>query len=178
MSNDRRSRISIERALECLSYDPETGEFVWKKGQRAGTVAGCKKNDGYIYMKIDQIQVQAANLAWAMHYGVWPDLIVDHIDGDRANNRISNFRLATEVQNRHNTKIRSDNTSGHKGVHYNAASRKWVAAIKCNGKRFNLGNFASPDGAAEAYRQAAIRLHGEFAKPLGIPARVDSEEAR
>lgn len=88
--------------------------------------------------------------------------VVDHITGDRSDNRMSNLRLVTYAQNSQNAGMRSDNTSGHKGV-YRSAGR-WTAQIQANGARHWLGRFDSVAQASEAYAAAVIRFHGEFGR--------------
>jgi len=89
---------------------------------------------------------------------------VDHVDGDRANNKIENLRLATVPQNRMNRRKSKANTSGRKGVSWNKASKKWVAYIKAHGKRKHLGFFECLEEAHAAYRKAADEMHKEFAR--------------
>lgn len=91
-------------------------------------------------------------------------MLVDHINMDRLDNRRSNLRICTNQQNRWNTKIQSNNTTGIKGVYFSKQRRKFVAQIKFNGKFKNLGGFPSAAEAAEAYRIAAIDQRGEFVR--------------
>lgn len=87
---------------------------------------------------------------------------VDHVNGNKLDNRKSNLRLATPSQNRWNTTKRKHNTSGYKGVYYHYG--KWQARIGINYREITLGTFNKPEKAAEAYNDAARVLHGEFAK--------------
>lgn len=89
--------------------------------------------------------------------------IVDHVNGDGLDNRRSNLRLATHGQNMANSKMRSNNTSGFKGVSLDRQSGKWRAQIQHNKKRILLGCFDDPELAHKAYCEAAIKYHGEFA---------------
>lgn len=95
--------------------------------------------------------------------GCEPGLQVDHIDGNGLNNSRSNLRFCTNKENGRNRLISKANKSGFKGVSLHKASNKWMASIKHEGKSRNLGYFPTPEQAHEAYKQAAIRLHGEFA---------------
>ena len=88
---------------------------------------------------------------------------VDHINGDRSDNRRSNLRTCIHAQNMKNSKLRADNASGFKGVCYNKRNRKWVAQIQANGIKKHLGLFENPEVAHEFYCLAADMLHGEFA---------------
>ena len=89
---------------------------------------------------------------------------VDHKDGDGLNNQKENLRPCTVSQNCWNVGKFSTNTSGHKGAFWHKGTNKWRAQISCNGKSKHLGYFDSVEEAAEAYKEAAKRLHGEFAK--------------
>lgn len=89
---------------------------------------------------------------------------VDHIDGDGLNNRRSNLRLADKRQNAQNAKRPSNNTSGHKGVYWHKQRQKWAAYINAEGKMRYLGLFSVFKDACEAYRNAARRYFGEFAR--------------
>lgn len=95
-------------------------------------------------------------------------MVVDHIDGNGLNNLKGNLRLATISGNNHNSRIRKDNTSGYKGVHWNSRASKWRAEIRLNGKVKFLGYFDDPIEAAKTRDKAAVELHGEFAK-LNFP---------
>jgi hypothetical protein len=101
-----------------------------------------------------------------MHRFIMGDPIgieVDHKKhGDTLNNRRSNLRLATKSQNGCNRGKQRNNTSGHKGVCWDSAKGKWRAEIKAGGKKFHLGRFRDKAEAAEAYKNAATKLHGEF----------------
>lgn len=90
--------------------------------------------------------------------------MVDHINGDRLDNCRANLRPCSVLQNTRNQRLRVTNTSGFKGVHWNAHSGKWQASIRNGERKVYLGTFADPRVAAHAYNRAAIRLHGEFAR--------------
>ena len=87
---------------------------------------------------------------------------VDHVNGDRLDNRKSNLRLCVRSQNNMNQCLRKDNTSGHKGVYWRSDSNKWRASISAFGKRLHLGSFQSKTDAIHAYAEAAKRMHGDF----------------
>ena len=90
--------------------------------------------------------------------------LVDHINGKCTDNRRSNLRFATLSQNAMNKKTSKQNTSGHKGVHWNKAQSKWIARIKVKGVSMYLGQYDDVLQAAEAYSKAAKEHHGEFAR--------------
>ena len=93
-----------------------------------------------------------------------PGELVDHIHHLTLDNRKSELRLCTTEQNAHNMAKHSDNTSGYKGVRWIKDREKWRAQIGMRGKKIFLGDFASPEMAYNAYCEAAIALHGEFAR--------------
>lgn len=162
--NDRKT--TLERVRERLSYDPATGELRWRTSHRAGRLAGHTGVDGYVRVRFDYRNHYAHRLIWLLHYGKSPDhgMEIDHINGDRLDNRIANLRLASFTQNHWNSRARRDNTSGYKGTWLHKASGLWVARIKKNKKIHHLGYFKTPEEAHDAYKMAATRLHGEFAK--------------
>ena len=96
-----------------------------------------------------------------MHKGYLPD-ILDHIDGNKLNNRIENLRECTEVQNCYNAKTPKNNTSGIKGVSWSKRLKKWRAQIQVNGKKKSLGFFFDKEVADQIIRIERARLHGEF----------------
>lgn len=93
---------------------------------------------------------------------------VDHVSGDKLNNRRSNLRIATPTQNARNTRLARNNTSGFKGVSETAEGR-WRARITVDWIEIRLGNFDTREQAAAAYDAAALIHHGEFASPNPIP---------
>lgn len=91
-------------------------------------------------------------------------LQVDHVNGDQTDNRRSNLRLATRSQNLANSRLRSDNSTGFKGVHFNKAERRYIASISKQGRRHHLGYYDTAEEAHKAYLTAAQALFGEFAR--------------
>lgn len=94
-----------------------------------------------------------------------PDgMYVDHINGDRLDNRKSNLRVCTNAQNSANQRLRASNTSGYKGVVLDKRRNRWVAQIKVNYKTRRYGSFATPLEAAKVYNEKAKEAWGEYAK--------------
>lgn len=158
-----RDEIDVLRALaiSSLDYDPETGVLRWKVARaqrvRVGDIAGSlNRYSGYQTVSLRNKGYRAHRLIWLMVHGEWPDLVIDHIDRDTANNRLSNLRLATRSQNSANGKVRRN---GLKGAHFHKGSRRWHA--KLCGKL--VGSFGTEDEAHRAYVQAASLKHGPFA---------------
>lgn len=92
--------------------------------------------------------------------------LVDHINGNGLDNRRSNLRLCSHVENMQNRRMHRNNQSGHKGVYFDPDlnGRPWRAQIRAHGKKHCLGRFDTAEQACEAYKNAALRLHGPFAR--------------
>ena len=158
-------RTTADRIRELFAYAPDTGLFTRIKpvrGKSIGNIAGAVQQNGYIYIKVDNVLYKAHRLAWLHTYGKWPSMAIDHVNGIRADNRIINLRLATRSQNSANSQRRKDNTSGFKGVH--RLGNRWVARIQHEGMRLHLGMFETAEGAHAAYTVAAIERHSTFAR--------------
>lgn len=143
-----------------IVYDVETGEFFTLGGKRKSIHFDSK---GYAFISIQGTKLLAHRAAWAMTYGECPKKHIDHIDGNKANNRISNLRVCTHNQNQHNQGIRKTNKSGYKGVSWMKSVQKWHAQICANSKVTHLGFYSTPEEAAKVYDRAALDIHGEFA---------------
>ena len=106
----------------------------------------------------------AHRLAWFYVYGSWPGLYIDHINGNKTDNRINNLRAATPSNNQHNRGKSKRNITGLKGVSYDVKRRKWVSGISYNGIKMNLGRYDCPAAASFAYQIAADIYHGDYAR--------------
>lgn len=152
---------TLENLRETFDYDPKTGKFSWKA--EPGSITA----NGYRYIKVNGKLQLAHRLAWLYYYGEEPVGLVDHINGDRADNRIENLRIATYSQNSANAKLHTRNTSGLKGVckivRKGVWTGRWQASITHNNKQIGLGSFKTKELAHVAYMKAAERLQGEFA---------------
>jgi hypothetical protein len=153
------TRLTADDVRALLDYDPETGVFTWKA---RGTVAGCESR-GYLVIRIGRTTQRAHRLAWLLTYGEWPSQI-DHRDGNRSNNAISNLRLASTAQNSQNAKLRADSSTGFKGVSVCNFTGRFRAYINVDNKRVHLGRFNTAEEAGEAYKAAALKHFGEFAR--------------
>ena len=149
----------------------DDGNIIWKENRsqstKAGDVAGSLTNKRYRRVEITlcgkTYSIATHRIIWEMFNGPIPSgAQIDHIDGDRANNRIQNLRLADSKQNAWNRGLSRANTSGFKGVCYEKASRKWLTQIRTNGVARKIGRFNTKEEAAEAYRKADIQYRGEF----------------
>ena len=163
MKQKHKALPSNERLNELFSYDPETGELRWKINRRgpakAGQLAGVvDKSRGYIKVSIDNIRYKAHRICYKIATGWDVGMFeIDHINGVRADNRLSNLRMVNAITNRKNTKRRVDNSSGYSGVSFVKRSKKWRAQIKANEKRIHLGCFAKLEDAVAARAAAEVK---------------------
>jgi hypothetical protein len=99
------------------------------------------------------------------------DVEIDHRDSDGLNNCRNNLRVCSHIQNTRNSRRRSDNTSGFKGVHYDTNRKRWIAQVQINGRRSHIGAYRTREEAARAYDLAAVKYFGEFAR-LNFPHKA------
>lgn len=167
--------LTVEDLRELLAYDPETGLFTWlsRTAKHCASELSAKRwnvrfagkpafttphSAGYLEARVLWTAVLAHRAAWAMHYGVWPSDQIDHINGDRTDNRIVNLREADQTLNNRNLGLSRRNKSGTVGVSMGSKG-KWIARICEGGKVIHLGSFANLDDAIAA-RSAALVRHG------------------
>jgi hypothetical protein len=169
---------------KAIAYDSQTGLFTWLprgvdmfkstptgiaqrvcanwNARNSGRVAGTKDSHGYVQIKLRGRLYLAHRLAWRLVHGECSEEI-DHIDGDRSNNRIGNLRVATRAQNCANRRVRSDSISKIKGVQ-RRPNGLWQSRLCVNGTKHYLGVFGSRGEAIDAYERAARTHFKEFAK--------------
>ena len=166
---------------ELLEYNPMTGALVWRKrsekwfASKGGVSAQANAerwnkryankpalssltNYGYLCGALVGFRVLAHRVVFAMHYGEWPKGQIDHINGDRFDNRICNLRDVSRAENAKNSKKPITNTSGVIGVTWNRSRKKWVAQIKVDQKNQFLGHFDCKEDAATARAEAELRF--------------------
>ena len=181
--------IAPDVLRQLLRYEPETGRLFWREREAAWFSVGkdgatrnaakwnarfagkeainsASASHGYLDGAVLGQGVLAHRVAFAIAHGRWP-VGIDHIDGDRRNNRLSNLREADQAENTLNAKIRADNKSGASGV-WRLKRGGWRARIKRSGVIEDLGTFQTKEAAVEAWRIAAARLgfhpnHGRLA---------------
>lgn len=157
--------LTQNRLIELLDYNASTGIFMWRRsgpGRWGSLLAGrVNPRRGYLQISIDYKKYYTHRLAWLYTFGVMPEEI-DHINGDRLDNRIENLRPATRKQNSRNRVRPQNNKSGVKGV-YRSSPNTWRAQIKVDGKQIVLGWFRDLGAARAAYLAAAKEHFGEFA---------------
>jgi HNH endonuclease len=156
--------ITQKRLKELLRYDLKTGEFFWRvsPGKRlfVGKRAGSLDRQSYLVIRIDYKIYRAHRLAWLYVHGKFPKGQLDHKNRKRADNRISNLRIATQSQNMVNAPIHRDHKhSNFKGV--TKVKNSWMAQICKNYKNIYLGCFSTPEAAHAVYCTTAKKLHGK-----------------
>jgi hypothetical protein len=170
--------MTVERLKQLLNYDPHTGKFYWKwrpedefshpkyviiwNGRFAGKEAGRVVDQGYRVIMHNGKPYRAHRLVFLLHFGEMPNK-VDHINGDRLDNRLANLREADDVQNSHNTQKSKRNSSGYKGVSYNKRRRKYTASISCRRKQYHVGYYPTAEDAAFAVAVKRDELHKDYA---------------
>lgn len=160
-------KLTTKRLREVISYNPDSGIFTWKVKRPGrftgpGEIAGSLKVR-YRFITIDCVTYRAHRLALFYMTGRWPKDGIDHINGNGYDNRWINLREATTLENLFNSRKRSDNTSGIKGVYWAALTKRWVANICSSRKTKNLASFANKNDAAICYNYNAAYLRGQFA---------------
>ena len=150
---------AAERLWESFTYAPLTGQLY-----RDGAPVGGVTAKGYITLRLDGVPYYAHRLVWKWCSGHDPAAEVDHINGTRTDNRISNLRPADRAQQTANSARRHNNRSGYKGVNFYPRLNRWVAQIQKHKKKHHLGYFTTAEEAAAAYAAASLELHGEFGR--------------
>lgn len=150
-----------------LDYNPDTGVFTRKVSRfqgkgKAGSVAGYVNPSGYRRIMVNNRGMWAHRLAWVISTGSWPEGEVDHINGERDDNRLANLRACTHAENRQNMRRPQRNsTSGVLGVSFDKSRGKWCAKIKvkAEGRNRTIGRYATLELASAAYLAAKAKMH-------------------
>lgn len=173
-SFSKKDRARIFAAAEIaafrstIAYDPEIGRMSWivpptnstaRPGDEIGSVS-----QGYRRVKIAGRSIMCHRIAWAIYYNQDPPAFIDHINGNRLDNRIDNLRLASRAENACNKSAYRKASDLPKGVTFHSSTGLYRARIRFGGKLHSLGLFASPEEAGQAYRKAADKYFGAFAR--------------
>lgn len=169
-----KSLITPEDLRKLVHYDPETGELQWRerslewfKSRRSCKVWNKRYSwkpcfnvpgsDGYGHGRVMGNNLLGHRVAWAVHFGKWPDGQIDHINGDRIDNRLCNLRVVEPGANSRNRKRTVLNTSGVAGVHFNKKQQVWIATINHNGRPVHLGCFKHFPDAVSVRKEAEVK---------------------
>jgi hypothetical protein len=156
--------MTQDELKKLLRYDQETGSFAWKvatnKRISVGQIAGTVNQEGYVNIGVLRKRYLAHRLAWLYVNGEMPDGEIDHINRIRSDNRISNLRAVSRKQNCENLGVRSDNTTGFRGVRKDNRPGKspFVARVVNHGKDIYIGSFQTAEEASNAYLKKATEL--------------------
>ena len=174
-AHDPANHVDYHTAAASLDYNPQTGVLVWRerpetmfRNRQAWLSANTRfagkpithiNSTGYIALRLNYRQVLAHRIIFLLDTGmnVPTGYEIDHMNGLRTDNRISNLRCVDRTANSQNSAIRCDNTSGVVGVHWQTKARKWNASIKVNGVHVHLGLFADIETATHARKVAEIK---------------------
>jgi hypothetical protein len=150
-----RNDLSPEFLRAYFSYDHELGRL-----RRRGRIVGWHhKHVGYRYVSVGGVYYKEHRIIWVIAHGVWPVGQIDHINGNKTDNRIENLRDVTGTQNQWNIRdSNKNNRTGVRGVVYRAHEGVYEARYRLHGKRVYIGRFASIDAAAEAYLKATEKI--------------------
>ena len=156
--------LTAARLRELLHYDPDTGVFTWRvhRGIKrvAGLPAGTINSRGYAQLKISPYgSIQGHRAAWLYAHGDWPSRHIDHINGNKADNRLVNLRDVTHSENQQNQRTaHRNNRVGLLGV--SVSRGRYAATIQIDGANRHLGRFETAEEAHAAYIEAKRGLHG------------------
>lgn len=160
--------LTLDVLKEYVSYDPLTGVFMQIKKthsrdnkRKLNEPLGYKDGRGYIHFSLFGKKYKAHRLAWLYVHGKLPPEFIDHIDGNRTNNKISNLRLANNSENQTNRRVILS-ASGYKGV-YPTGKGRWMAQYN----KIHLGCFDDPRDAADTYDKYVVEMFGDFAATNG-----------
>ena len=156
--------ITLDECRGWFEYDQENGGLI-RRASAPFKLRWVVMASGYIHTNVRGKTHYAHRLVFLWHHGFIPS-VVDHIDGDKGNNRIENLRAATHTQNKYNVPMRRNNTTGAKGVvfHPKCTRKPYQAKIAKHGRVFSFGYYATVEEAAKAYEAGAKRIAGEFAR--------------
>lgn len=151
-----------------LNYCPNTGVLSWCKtvsnSAREGQEAGSNHNKGYRFIRYQGKFYFTHKVAWLLFYKDWPSGEIDHINGDKKDNRINNLRVVTRQQQMTNTPSKKNSSSRFKGVTWHKVNKKWRVQIAIKGVKYHLGMFDDEREAALMYNYAAMEAWGKHAR--------------
>lgn len=152
--------IDISRLHELFDYDQNTGKLIRKKSARRDFVGGATHHKQCL---ADGQQLRTTHVIWALVYGYYPLVLIDHKDGDQKNNRLSNLREATDAQNQQNKLYKGEYSSCV--VEKKDATRKkpFAVRVRFNGMRIHGGHYSTREEAEQVAKKIKLKAHGEFA---------------
>lgn len=172
MKNTKEEIKVIESLIKRIVIDSERGKIIWLKPKskivKSGDLSGGLENNGYRIINYTfqnkKYRIKAHRLIFYKEYGYLPR-IIDHINGNKDDNRIENLRECTFSENCYNSKISRCNKSGIKGVRFRPEYKSWVAQITVNGEQIHLGSFKSKEAAIKARKEAEENYFNQSFNP-------------
>ncbi|MGY6156645.1 HNH endonuclease [Paraburkholderia graminis] len=158
--------LTQETLQSVLHYDPVTGVFTYLSGSRykePGQEAGYIKSQGYREIHVAGKNYYAHRLAFLYMTGAFPLQYVDHINGEKLDNRWCNLRNASHAENMCNRRVSKNNSTGYRGVYLNKDTQKYSAYVNVDGHRHQLGKFDTAQEAGEVAALARKKYHGAYA---------------
>ena len=156
----KRNPIDIEELRKRFTYSPVTGRIFSKRASReVGAIISGK--NGYLCVWVKNKRILCHHVAWALHYGyvVEAPAQIDHINGNRSDNRLANLRMVSAQMQMRNVRVGRNNVTGVTGVHFDKRTNCYGASINVNRKQIWLGRHNTLEEAA-AVRKAAERQYG------------------
>lgn len=158
-----KAEVTVDQVREAFDYDPESGWLIWKK--KTGPNARVGHRAGFVNSRYRKVRLHGADyfehrIIWLHVHGEWPADCIDHVNRDCFDNRLVNLRNASFSLNQANAKMRSDNSTGFKGVYYLKDCNQFVAQVR----KKRIGVFESAEAAYAAYCRAAKEEFGQFAR--------------
>lgn len=166
---------SVAYLTECFAYDPDSGALTWKERPAdhfpgvgahrrfsekwAGRLAGTPNVSGYLVAYVSGRSYFVHRLVWAIHYGQYPEQLLDHINGKRDDNRIVNLRDVSSSVNGRGQGKKRNNTSGYNGITWDSKNNMWRAQVMFNGRGIHLGRFTNIADAVSAREKANESLN-------------------
>ena len=163
--------LTLDQVSAFLCYDPDTGEFTRiahsksSSGRRSGksklgAITRKPNAGGYLAISVNNKSYYAHRLAWLFGHAQWPSGAIDHINGDKLDNRLCNLRICEAATNQQNIRAaKSGNMTGLLGVTPCNESGRYIASIMVDGRRIHLGRFDTPELAHAAYLGAKRIAH-------------------
>lgn len=155
--------MTLEEIKERFKYDPESGQvWLWNKREKKYTLTGSTISNGYIRISIQHkgkiVCIFAHRIGYQLYHNTeLGDLLIDHINHNKVDNRITNLRAVTSSENQRNMKLLKNNKTGYSGVEIYKG--KFRARIGSNKKQINLGTFETIEDAIKV-REEAKKKYG------------------
>jgi hypothetical protein len=158
--------LDISRLRELFTYDPFTGDVRRLTTRNAGKVCGTKFSTGHLQVSVDGKMTGVHRIAWALRHGEYPALEIDHINGDGADNRLCNLRVATSSQNNQNRRLSLRNKTGIKGVFRVkwAKNTRWRVAVGHDNGQYYITHFQCFGQAIKHAVEMRAKFHDQFAR--------------